>query len=158
MKSKISPNDLTGVFNEVISLLEKNLKYIELLNWNPTAARAYKKTIAYLKRRSPEEIDSILGTSVRNERSTTRYSDPELTDAEITNLTGVDIKPLLSSPSVSRTFLERLASLRFGVTKGALSMLRSRHALVDKLNTLIDHEGTHAAISRAAGSGENGPR
>ena len=157
MRSKIPGDDPLGVFKEVVSLLEKNLKYLELVNLNPTTAKAYKKTVAYLKRRTEKEIASILGISKQKIRPTTKQSDPEMSDEEILSLTGEQIKPVLSSTTVSRKFLEHLASVRFGVSTGALSVLRNRDALVDKLNTLVDHEGTHDDISRAIGSGENSP-
>ena len=156
MSSKVLGDDLIGVFNEVVALLEKNLKYLEHVNLNPTTAKAYKKTITYLKRRTEKEIASILGIQKQKTRRTRNQSDPEMSDEEIRSLTGEQIKAL-SSTTVSRKFLEQLASVRFGVSTGALSVLRNRKALVDKLNTLVNHEGTHDAISRAIGSGENSP-
>ena len=157
MSSKIPGDDPLGVFKEVVSLLEKNLKYLELVNLNPTTAKAYKKTITYLKRRTDKEIASILGISKQKARPATKQSDPEMSDEEILSLTGEKIKAVLSSTTVSRKFLEQLASVRFGVSTGALSVLRNRNALVDKLKTLVGHEVTHDAILRAIGSGEHSP-
>lgn len=155
MGLKTSGDDPAGAFHEVISLLQKNLKYLELLDLDPVTVKAYKKIIAYLKRRTEKDIAGILGTPRKKPRTIASRSDPTMSDEEIGNLSGEQITALLYSPTVSRKFLERLASIRFAVSTGALSALRSRDALVDKLNTLVSHEGTHDAISRAIGSDED---
>jgi len=56
------------------------------------------------------------------------------------------ILDLASNQETSRRLLERIATLRFGVTRGGLSALRNRDALVEKLRTLIGNESTHDSI------------
>lgn len=135
-------------FIEIITLLEKNLRYVESLGMDEQTLQDYRKVLSYLRARSPDEIDRILEKPTSRK---TRQTDtePDLTDEEIGRLKGEQIKRFLAAQKVSRSFLERLASIRFGVTKGALSTLRNREALVGKIQTLLAHEGTHEAISRA---------
>ena len=155
--NRVPKQNPTSVFNAVISILERNLKYLKSVELDPTVAKAYRQTIVYLKSRSEEEISNLLKIPKQKTQQTMKETDPELSDGEIMNLTGEQIKGLVSSTAVSRKFLERLASKRFGVSTGALSALRNRSALVDKLNTLVGHEGTHDAIARAIGAGESSP-
>ena len=136
-------------FAEVVALLEKNLRYIESLGMDDTTLHAYRKVVSHLRTRSPEEIGRIIGGRVAAKKPS-KYSDPDLTDDQVGRLNGEQLKRHLEDQKVSRTFLERIASLRFGVTRGALSTLRSRDALTEKLYTLLEHESTHEAISRAA--------
>jgi hypothetical protein len=61
-----------------------------------------------------------------------------------------EIRERALSKASPRGLLERIASIRFGVTKGAISSLHGRGALVEKILTLIRNEATHTAIERAA--------
>ncbi len=79
-----------------------------------------------------------------------KHADPDLTDDQVVRLNGEQLKRHFEAENVSRKFLERIAALRFGMTRGALSTLRSRDALTEKLYKLLEHESTHEAISRAA--------
>ena len=114
-----------------------------------TTLQAYRKLVSHLRTRSPEEIGRILGGRAAAKKPS-KNSDPDLTDEQVERLKGEQIKRHLDAQKVSRAFLERVAALRFGVSRGALSTLRSRDALTEKLQTLLEHERTHEAISRAA--------
>jgi len=136
-------------YAEILSLLEKNLRYLESLGINEALLQNYRKVLSHLRTKSATDIGKILDKKTTKKRPQ-RDVDPNLTDDEISRLEGELIEQYLDAQKLSRSFLERLASVRFGVTKGALSMLRSREALTDKIRTLLTHEGTHEAISRAA--------
>lgn len=139
--------DILSSFSEIISLLEKNLKYLDSVGVDEKMMKDYRKVILHLKGRSTDEIIHILGKHKLNKNSL-KEAEPQITDEELTSMTSEQIRTELLSLKLSRSFLERIASVRFGVTTGALSMLRSRDALIDKLSTLLAHEGTHEAISR----------
>ena len=139
----------TLIFKEVISILEKNGRYLDVVGLKPATRVAYRKTIAYLKRLHVDEIEMILGTKKRPQGRRKKFSDPEISDAELRNLSADQIRNYAFSNDVSRSFLERIARYRFGMTSGALSVHSNRSALVDKLNTLLGHERTHEAITRA---------
>lgn len=142
-------NEQLESYAEVLSLLEKNLRYIESLGIGEARLQDYRKILSHLRTKSPTDIGKILGNKAAKKRQK-RDEEPNLTDEEISRLKGEQIELHLDAQKLSRSFLERLASVRFGVTKGALSMLRSREALTDKIRTLLTHESTHEAISRAA--------
>ena len=153
MTKKSTSMELKLKFTEIILLQEKNLKYMESLGVNPATLQDYRKVIAYLKARNDAEIASILGAKL-GRRKPNVDQPPDYSDEELTNIDGAKIMSILDAPAVSRVLLERLASKRFGVTKGALSMLGSRDALKDKLLTLLGHEGTHEAIARVVGGSQ----
>jgi hypothetical protein len=143
-----STKDSVSSFDKIVSLLEKNLKYIDSLGINEETVQDYRKVILYLKGISTEEISHILSKQ-SSKKKPSKESEPQITDEELTNMTSEEVKAKLQSLKLPRLALERLASVRFGVTKGALSSLRSREALRDKLFTLIENEEAHNAISRA---------
>ena len=157
MKSRRDSDEHLEGFGEVLGLLEKNLRYLESLGFGEATTQDYRKILSYLRARSALEIADIIGKSPVK-RKPKEDLDPVLTDQEITRLSPEQIKKFLIDEKISRKFIERLASVRFGVTRGALSTLRSRDALSEKVYTLLSHEGTHEAISRAAsGQAGNGP-
>ena len=141
-------DDPTVAFKEVIAILEKNGRYLEAVGLNPSTRTAYRKTVAYLKRLHVDEIAMILGAGRGTRETRKRFSDPTMSDDELRNLSAEQIQNYISSKDISRSFLERMARLRFGMTAGALSVHGSRAALVDKVKTLLGHEGTHEAITR----------
>lgn len=144
-----SPSEQHEGFVEILSLLELNIRYLEALGFGEATIQDYRKVLAYLRSRSPAEVAKILGSHAKTRRPKSSR-DPELTDEEIRRLKPEKIAEFLSAEEISRPFLERLASVRFGVTKGGLSMLRSRGALKEKIETLVSHEGTHDVISKVA--------
>lgn len=150
MTTDRNSEDILSSFSEIISILEKNLKYIDSLGMGEETLRDYRKVILYLKGRSKEDIEIILGKQTSKKKSP-KEAEPQISDEELASLTAEQVKAELLSSKWTRSLLERLASVRFGVTKGALSSLRSRDALIDKLLTLLAHEGTHESISRVVG-------
>lgn len=149
MTAEQDPEGILSTFSEIISILEKNLKYIDSLGMGEETVRDYRKVILYLKSRPLDEIGHILGKHPVKKKAA-KKTEPEKNEEELANMTIEQVRRVLISPNTSRSCLERLASARFGVTRGALSSLRSRDALVTKIFTLLAHEGTHEAISRAA--------
>ena len=141
-------DDPTVAFKEVIAILEQNRRYLEAVGLKPSTRTAYRKTVAYLKRLHVDEISMIMGARKEARTTQKRTSDPTMSDDELRHLTAEQVGDYISSKDISRSFLERMARLRFGMTAGALSVHGSRAALVDKLRTLLGHEGTHEAITR----------
>lgn len=158
MSDQSANRNVLQEFAEVISLLEKNWKYVDSLGMDSTTIQDYRKVISFLKSRSEPEIRSIL-LARASAKKESKNQDSTLTDAEIVDLCAEKIKALISAPDSGRKLLERIATLRFAVTRGALSNLRTRDALRDKLTTLLSNEGAHAAIARLIASQEpaNGP-
>lgn len=149
MITKNDSLEFKSKFNNIILIQEKNLKYMEALGVDPDMLQDYRKIISYLKTRNETEIASILGVKLVKRKRNVEL--PDYSDEELINIDSAKIMAILGTPNVSRALLERLASKRFSVTRGALSMLGSRDALKDKLRTLLGHEGTHEAIARVVG-------
>ena len=152
MNEKQPLDDPTAAFREVVSILEKNGRYLEVVGLKPATREAYKKTVAYLKRMDVDEIENLLRQKRKLQVKQKRFVDPDVSDDELRSLSPEQIRKYTLSGDVSRKFLERIAKFRFGMTSGALSVHGNRAALVDKLNTLLGHEGTHQAITRAIAS------
>jgi hypothetical protein len=136
-------------FRDVLTLLEKNHAYLSALGLDEATLNDYRRLIGYLKRRSPVEVDDLLRAAAVDARAS-KVPAEDISDAIIAEWSHDEVQENLCSPKLTRAFLERLASVRFGMTRGALSSLRSIDALRDKILTLLAHEGTHAAISRVA--------
>lgn len=139
-------------YNEVLHVLEKNLKYVEQLGMDEGTIQAYRKTLAYLRGRSESEINKILGIKAPDNTSKPKATKaiPKLTDAEFHDLPSSSVLAFISDENLPRSFLEKVAALRFGLTKGGISSLRTREALADKIQRMLDHEATHQSIARAA--------
>lgn len=155
MNNERGAKGLQTTFTDVVVLLEKNLRYVEALGLDEVTLQAYRKVVSHLRARSPDEIERIIGGRTAPKKPS-KVSDPELTVDQIAKLSSEQVDHYLAAGSVSRVFLERIATSRFGMTRGALSTLRSRDSLIEKLHTLLKHESTHEVISRAAlGKQEN---
>ncbi|HTL72321.1 MAG TPA: hypothetical protein VL863_03380, partial [bacterium] len=85
----------------------------------------------------------------KNEKIRKKF-EPEMSEQEISAISFSKILELATDPNTPRKQLERIATVRFSVTKGGLSMLQNRHALVEKIRTLINNEDTHNSITRVA--------
>jgi len=156
MKSEESRPDVVSEYQDLLKLLTLTGKYLEGIRADPVLLKSYSQLLRYLRSRSPECISEILaGTRRPTQKPTTK---PALSDAEICGLSFEDILRLASNPAVPRLQLERIAVVRFSVTRGALTELRSRDALVEKLRTLIANASTHESITRAAGQHGEGAK
>lgn len=152
MNKKQPTDDSIAAFREVVSILEKNGRYLEVVGLKAPTREAYRKTVAYLKRMDVDEIEILLRGKRRHPRTRKKHLDPNVSDDEMRSLSPERVRQYAESEEVSRKFLERLAKLRFGMTSGALSVHGNRAALVDKISTLLGHEGTHEAIARTIDS------
>jgi hypothetical protein len=151
MKSKDSPLDLDVEYQRLLRLLASNLKYVEGVGADPKLTESYRRLLRYLRSRPPSTALEILGNATsRKTGAKSGKVIPALSDAEILQMTPDEIIRFGSRPDTPRVHLERIAVLRFGMTRGGISNLRSRDALVEKLITLIRNEGAHDAIARVA--------
>ncbi len=138
-------------YQRLLSLLASTLKYVQGINADPSLVKSFKQLLRYLRTLPPANIDEILGNTSSNAKRSGRGSEPPPSDEKILGMTFQQILELASNPQVPRTHLEQIATVRFGMTKGGLSILRSRDALIEKLRTLIGNESAHDSITRAAG-------
>lgn len=144
-------------FRKVVSLHERTLRYLEGVEFAPDLLQTYKALLHYLRTRTDDQVLAMLGKhSTQPTRRRDVISD-NLTNEAIARFTLDEARDQVTMKPVSRRLLERIAAVRFGVTKGAMSSLKSRDALVQKILTLINNEETHNSIARAVEAGKTRP-
>jgi hypothetical protein len=143
--------DLATEYQNLLSMLARTGKYLEGLNADPSVLKSYRRLLRYLRSQPAERFPEIIGESAHSGEKPGKKYEPELSEQEINTMAFTAILNLASSQETPRKLLERIATVRFGVTRGGLSALRNRDALVEKLRTLIGNESTHDSITRAAG-------
>jgi hypothetical protein len=152
MREPDQSSDAVESFRRLLLILDGNLRYLQAVEVDARIVFAYKRLLRYLRSQPSERIAELVGTPPKTHR---REVLPRLalTDDEIRAVTPDHVMKLTADPNVPRRELERLAAVRFGVTKGGLSNLRSRKALVEKLLTMVSNEGAHESIARVVDSG-----
>ena len=139
-------------FKDLLIFQEKNIKFLESIKADTDLIYTYKQLLKYLQNLSQYEIEEIFKCQpAGGVLDITKKTSPFIELEAIKKMTVQQIKDEIAKPEVSRKLLENIASIKFGVTKGALSMLRSREALITKIHNLLSNEYTHEVISRAAG-------
>jgi len=151
MKSKQIPSESGIEYQNLLDTMSCTAKYLEGLNVEPTRIKSYKKLLRYLRSLPAETISEILRETVPTSQSPANNDQAQLSEQEIQVMPISKILELASHEETPRKDLERIASVRFGVTKGGLSVLRNRDALREKIRTLVSNEDTHESITRAAG-------
>jgi hypothetical protein len=151
MKPQEIRSDLNIEYQNLLEVLGHTRKYLEMLNIDPTLLKSYRQLLRFLRSRPAEAIPEILrGTGPSSQKAEKRVQ-PDLSEEEIRAMPMEKILDLASNKETSRRHLEQIAAVRFGVTRGGLSVLRSRDALGEKIRTLVSNENAHGSITRAAG-------
>ncbi|WP_156152758.1 MULTISPECIES: hypothetical protein [Pseudomonas] len=129
---------------KIISILECNFKYLVSLGVDPGTLRDYKALLSSLHSMHLGQLsDMYLNTGKMRGGKSAR---PQLPD--VGALTLEEIRSKLASPKVSRDLLEKIARDRFGLSKGAVSSLRNKEALIDKLESSLSNEASHDVIAK----------
>ena len=144
-------------FKSLLLFQGENIKFLESIKADADLIYTYKQLLVYLQKLSPHEVEQVLkckpsGTALRGAN---KKSSEEIEPEKIRQMTVQQIEHEISNPNISRKYLESIATIKFGVTKGALSMLRTRDALINKIHTLLSNEYTHEVILRAASDNKN---
>jgi pyruvate formate-lyase activating enzyme-like uncharacterized protein len=138
-------------FKQVLKLLDYQLKSIEKIGANPNLISVYRRLLKHLRTLKSNQIDAILETRATS-REQQRESDES--DEQLLKLNLDEIRVLVQSEDASRKYLEKIATTRFGMTKGELSSIPNKNLLVEQLMTLINNEKAHQSIKRMASSKE----
>jgi hypothetical protein len=144
-------------YRELLALHERTLKYLQSIEFDPELLDTYRTVLHHLRTRTDEQIHSILelGTRQKVQKRETATDDPA--DIAIERMTLDQVREHVTRESTSRRLLERIAAIRFGVTRGAISSAKSRDALIEKITTLVRNEDTHGSITRAVESRNRNP-
>ena len=150
MNSEKNCSDLVIRYQNLLKMMNRTAKYSEEVNADPALVKSYRRLLRYLRSRPPESLHEILGDTTGKSEKAGGKAEPQLSDQEIYEMTFEQILDLGMNQETPRKWLERIATVRFGVTRGGLSALRTREALVAKIRTLIDNESAHDSIRRVS--------
>lgn len=143
------PKSLIQLYHQLLALQERTGKYLQSIGYDPDVLEVHRRLLRHLRTRSDDQVLEILRAAPRSVPAvgTQEAFRQRIPDRVIEGWTLDDVREHLTKP-LTRQELDQIAAVRFGVTKGALSVLRSRNALLQKLLTLIDNESAHSAIAR----------
>lgn len=143
--------DFLKQFKDVLLLHERTLRYLESSKSDPNLLKNYKLVNSYLKNLDDSEICSILAPKVKKSAPAKAQQPHELEDNQIESLTIENIEEILMRGNSPRKYLERIAVVKFGVSKGGVSSLPNRDAVIEKIHTMINNEQSHKTIAKLAG-------
>lgn len=139
----------TLAFKQVLKLLDYQLKSIEEIEADSTLISVYKSLLKHLRTLNGNQIDAILEAQRTSQKQESKNDE---TDEELLKLSLDDIEAIVQSEDSTRKHLEKIATARFGMTKGELSSIPNKDRLVAQLTTLINNEKAHQSIKRMASS------
>lgn len=149
MKRKKAAETPEEQYFRALALLDDTSKYLKNAGSDIDLLHIVGRLVKYLRGKTSSEIHIILGI-VETQQPATNSAAEQETEKQISNLTVDQLRQILADAKVSRKTLERIAKTRFGVSTGALSTLRDKKSLHDKLLTLIANEVTHDSIAKLA--------
>jgi hypothetical protein len=135
-----------------LALLDDTTKYLKNAGCDPALMRTVTSLVKYLRDKETSDICTILGNVEPYTATLTNLESPQETDEQLASLTADQLRQKITDLKLSRNYLERIAKIRFGVTTGALSTLRTKESLIDKLLTMTANEATHDSITKLASS------
>lgn len=147
---KANDDEIRPDVRQLVRSLTNTLRGLEIANADAALLLAYQRLLANLSTGNTGLLNALFGecSSVKRDVQSARSS---MSDDEIAQLSDEDVEKLLESKDAPKAQLAQIATIRFSVTKGAVSKL-SKEALRLKLQSLIENEKTHQAIGRAARS------
>lgn len=150
MSKEIDEKGLMSRYKAVMDILDKNQKYIESVGADPAVVSDYKRVVAYMRSKTLVEVLHVLGG-----RGAKRGRAAVGEGEDFARMSLNEIRERINSPKASRGVMESIASDRFGVSRGGLSVLRSRDALKEKIESLLSNESAHEVISQVVASGSS---
>lgn len=144
-------SDKVSVFKRVLTLLEYQLKALKKIGVNSDLISVYGSLLQYLRTLNSDQIKVFLE---RKHVSREERSEDNEYDEQLFKLNLDEIKLIVQSEESTRKYLEKIATVRFGMTKGELSSISNRSRLVEQLTMLINNEEAHKSIKRMASSKE----
>jgi hypothetical protein len=156
MKRKNTADSTEDQYYRALGLLDDTSKYLKNAGSDIDLLHTVGQLVKYLRGKSRTEIHTILG-SIEKKQAVINCAIELETEEQISNLTADQLRQRLDDAKVPRKTLERIAKIRFGVSIGALSTLRDKKSLHDKLLTLIANEVTHESIAKLASNSKLPP-
>src|SRR5437868_6689117 len=142
--SKKSSNN-TLAFKQVLKLLDYQLKSIEEIGADTTVLSVYRCLVKYLGTLNNKELDTILEPQQISQKHEAKNDE---FDDQLLKLNLDEIGTIVQSKDSTRKHLEKIATARFGMTRGEISRISNKNRLVEQLTTLINNEKAHQSIKR----------
>lgn len=152
MKREKAPKTPEEQYSRALTLLDDTTKYLKNAGCDHILLHTVNRLLKYLRDKTSDEINMIMGSAETHPPTLANAESQQDNDEELSSLTADQLRQKLADSTLSRKYLERVAKIRFGVSAGALSMLRSKEALIDKLLNLTANEATHDSITKLAGA------
>jgi hypothetical protein len=149
-----SSGSVAARYKALLAVVEKNFKYLDSIGLDAQLSQDYKRLISHMRSASLVEMYSVLDKK-SGPKKNQNDAVAQMSNEEIGKLTLAEIKQKITSASVPRSSIEKLASVRFGVSRSGLTSLKSRDALVNKIENLLSNEGAHEIITRSASVAED---
>ena len=148
IESQNSPETL-DLYKSLIKVLDINFKALKAANSDQQILDVYGKLIRHLKSQETHEILKIIGRG----KSSPKYKapSPKIPDAQIEVLTYDEIEALILNESNTRKFVERIGTIKFGLSSNETKGARNKQQLIEKILMLIENQRTHDAIKSLAG-------
>lgn len=147
-------HDLRERLYRIVEVQRRVHRLLEASDPDPQLLKDYRALVSYLQKIDEKTLRSIFEKPkkkvVHSLADGLRFSDEF-----IRKTSTAELFTLLEHPDLDRQTLERVAILRFSVPKGSLSVLRSKQALLDKLENLLTNEATHEGIARVVAASPN---
>lgn len=140
----------TLAFKQILKLLDYQLKSLEKVEANANIISVYRKLLKHLRSLKSTQIEAILlsqSASQKQEESSVE------SDEQILKLNFDALKNIIQSEDSTRKYIEKLSTVRFGMTKSELSRIPNKKQLIEQLMSLINNEKAHQSIKRMAGTG-----
>ncbi len=112
-------------------------------------ATSLRSLSAYVERADIAELEKMLisNTAPLSQTSESNSDQQVMNDRDVEQLTIAQVEELIQDPDINKAILERIAQLRFGVTRG-LSRKSTKASLLMKIESLVSNEKGHEAIRR----------
>jgi hypothetical protein len=133
-----------------LTLLDETTKYLKSAGCDRTLLHTVERLVKHLRDKTGADIQTILESTKSHPSTLANEESQQETDEQLASLSADQLRQKLTDPMLPRKYLERIAKIRFGVSAGALSMLRSKESLTNKLLTLTANEATHDSITKLA--------
>lgn len=148
-QAKKRSDPLRPRYDKLLSILRATSDVLKTAHCPRTVTDDYVRLLGYLASIDDTQIQRILSPSAAPKAGPAA----SISDDAIRKMSLEDVESLTRSEMTTRATLERVAVLRFFMTRGDISSARNRDALIERLLGMVENERTRFTIHKLA-SGE----
>ena len=137
----------------IINHLKGDLKNLSYIVTDPIFLKNYKSIINFLSKLTPKQVNEVL-TELHKDEKEKNEKQERFSDDFIKNCPINQVEQLLNESNIPRKVLEKIAFIRFNMTKGEVSSFTNKKELIERMKIYINNERTHESISRQASGNE----